>query len=485
MAVSDAHGPISGFVVADDMGNAVIKVAPQLSAGDTIEVRQWACGGQPLKARLAVQSIERVTVPVMGSAFYGKAIIDIKGLLPGAMVEVVVTAKDGSLKETTLFVARDETVTANLQSPLGDGEKVKARQALCSQISGYSSDSLTMVEPIKADWWGWSGQNPQNQAWKEEYTVSGTFTNKGSTKIQDFAVTIFEDAANVGTTNLNLVLPAGTAPGATTPIKKDWQWFVPGVWYVKGPLYKEFHYKALMTAKDVVGNPYVPTNSADLIVFVNVSKIKRTSGAYAMGAAASAAAMAASIFLIVPAAAAYAAASAAGAVALDPPEPDPNYQERVPLPPLGSVPSTGNTRNLVLFFRLSERVMLIDLAKSSMESKRMGALAHDDDAWVQIQAQDIISATTEQHDLITQIKNLAQTVKTDWAALMPPDIVPARLQLKSTGLTDDLANQMGLPQVLRPGFDMLLRSDVALTNPDIPASVDDILAQMIEYGSEL
>ena len=356
MAFSDVFGPISGYTVADAAGNATIAVAPQLENGHTIDVLQWACGGAPLKASRTVDFIESLPIPVVGGTFIGRSTVDLDALVLGATVEVVVTAKTGVVKEVNAFVAEDKAATAHLQGPLADGDKVKARQGLCQTLTGYSMDRTATVEPILPDWWQWNGGNSRNETWKEEYTVSGTFTNLGGTDIRDFAVTIFEDSANVGTTNHTAVISGQSVPGATAPIKKDWQWFIPGAWIVKGPLHKEYHYTALIGGKDVAGNPYPPTTSVILRIFVNVSKVKRTAGAYAMGASASAAAMAATIFLLAAAAAAYAAASLAGAVALDPPEPDPDFQERVPLPPLGDVPATGPDRNVIRLFRLGERI---------------------------------------------------------------------------------------------------------------------------------
>src|SRR5205823_5711728 len=186
---------------------------------------------------------------------------------------------------------------------------------------------------------------------------------------------------------------------ATDTIKKDWKWFLEGIWVVKGPTFKKFTYRASIAAKDVDGNPYPPVSSVNLVIFVNVPKWKRTAGAMAMGAAASAAAMAASIILIVAAAGAYAAASLAGAVALDPPVPDPNFRSRIPLPRKRRVSASAPDRDLIEVFRLMEQIMAIQLAKSLMEGKRLGALAAGDDTWVDRHARDIQSAKLVQKRL--------------------------------------------------------------------------------------
>jgi hypothetical protein len=386
-----------------------------------------------------------------------------------------------------LFVAADKPTIAYLQTPIADGDKVKARQGLCQTLTGYSAERVASVEPITPNWWEWSGANPVNEVWKEEYAIAGVFTNRGGTPIHDFEVTIFEDVANVGSTSHGLVEPSQSVPGATAPLKKDWQWFTPGTWVVKGPTYRMFRYRALISAKDISGNPYPQTTSADLIVYVNVSKEKRTAGAFAMGAAFSAAVMAASIFLIIAAAAAYGAAAAAGAVALDPPEPDPNFRDRVPLPPLGDVPAAGPERNVIHMFRLGERVMLIELAKSVIEGRRLGALAAEDQVWVETHTQDLAAATALQQSLVDDLRDLAPQAKQDVLALVPPgtDLRPAREQLKTSGLTPTLAAQMQLPQELESGFDALLRSDVALPDPDIIAAIDDAVSAITEFAETL
>lgn len=487
IAVSDTFGPISGFARANPGGGAVIAVAPQLADGDTIKVLQWACGGDPTEAREPVEFTEDVPIPEVGEAHIGRSRVEIENLTPGATIEVAVTSDAGVLKEVNSFVADERIGEAHFQTPLAPGDRVKARQGLCGSLSGYSSERVAAVEPIGSDWWAWSGANPRNETWKEEYVVSGTFTNSGGTNITDFGVTVFEDAANVGTTNHTLVTPSQAVPGATAPIKKDWQWFIPGAWIVKGPLHKEYHYTVVVSAKDVAGTPYPPTTFAELRIFVNVSKIKRTAGAYAMGMSASAAAMAASIILLAAAAAAYAAASLAGAVALDPPEPDPDYRNQIALPPLGQVPAAGPDQKIIRLFRLGERVMGIELAKSMIEGRRLGALAADDEAWVAIHDQDLADATLLQKELIAEAADLGPSVRQDVLTHVPAgtDLGPERMRLHAEGLTLALAQEMGLPDDLRPGFDTLLRSELEIPNPDIDRAVADSLQALVEFGQDL
>jgi hypothetical protein len=362
-----------------------------------------------------------------------------------------------------------------------------ARQGLCESLTGFSKDREATFEPITPDWWQWDGANPQNQVWNKDYVVSGKFTNKGGTQIQDLSITIFEDNANVSNTPFGLVTPSQTVPGATSSIKKDWGWFIAGAWVVKGPLHKDFHYRASISAKDASGTPYPVTTTADLLVIVNVSKLKRTAGAYAMGTAIAAAGMAASIVLIEAAAFAYAAAAIAGAVALDPPVPDPNFRARISLPRLGSVPKTGDQRAIIRFFRLGERVMRLELTKSLIEGRRLGAVNAGNQEWIDTHARDIEAATSLQLRVIKEANDLADEARRQAAALVPPgtDLRTARLSQQASGLPPSLAARLKLPKVQRAGFDALLQSDAALPNPDIARAIDDAASSLLALAEAL
>ncbi|MCO1602008.1 hypothetical protein [Desulfosporosinus nitroreducens] len=352
------------------------------------------------------------------------------------------------------------------------------------------------IQPIKPDWWQWRGENPRNRPWKEEYSVSGTFTNKGGFNIQDLAITIFETTedmgsimgeANQGSTEHGLVMPSREVTGATGSLKKEWQWFIPVVWVVKGPIYKDFRYKALISAKDVNGNPYPPVTSAELRVTVIVSTPKYLAGQFAMKAAIAAAVFAASIIMAAVGAAAYAAASVAGAIALDPPEPDPNFQGRILLPPLGEVPASGPNRNVIRLYRLSERIMRIELTKSLIEGRRLGALAAGDAQWAENHKQDLAAATALQRSLANEVRGLEPQAKQDIMALVPPgtELRHAREQLINSGLTTELAEQMQLPEEHWSGFDALLRSDLALADTDIVGTVGATVAPLAEFADSL
>jgi hypothetical protein len=87
-------------------------------------------GGVPTSNFLKVGFVEALPIPTVGSVIIGRTSIDVKGLTIGASVELVVTAKDGVVKEVNLFVAADEPSTAHLQNPIADGDRVKALRLL-------------------------------------------------------------------------------------------------------------------------------------------------------------------------------------------------------------------------------------------------------------------------------------------------------------------------------------------------------------------
>jgi hypothetical protein len=484
MVISDLFGPISGFENADSTGKAVVFVAPQLIKDDTIVVLQWACGGAASKAVSKVEnSLERLTIPSVGDVFVGSKIVSIVDLIPGSTVEAVVIAKNGTIREVASFVAQDKEWAAIFQKPLQGGERVRARQSLCTLLSGFSADRAAVVMPIQPDWWKWDTAN-RNEEWSKDYVVSGSFTNRGGTPIQDLSITIFEDsAANVADTSHPLVLPMQTVKGATDTINKDWKWFINGVWFVQGPLYKKFQYRAQMTAKDVDGNSYPVVSSSDLVIYVNVPKWKRTAGALAMGAAASAAAMAASVVLMLGAGAAYAAAAVAGAVALDPPVPDPNFKEHIPLPGLKSVSSKGKDQEIIRIFRLVEQIMSIHLTKSLIEGRRLGALAAGDDSWVIAHANDLFAATLMQKQLTQEVLALGPDATGSALDLIPfgTDLKATRASQMIAGLTTNDTANLDLSASQLREFNEVIQSDIVATEPNIEASIKDTLDALAGY----
>lgn len=467
-ARSATLGPISGHVLTDQDGRAVIPVAPQLRDGDQIEVLQFACGNSPVSADAPVGFLEWVPVPWVGETFVGRQSVEIGDVVPGATVEVHVTGDRGQLRGTAVVVADRDPLMVGLGPALEVGDEVAARQGLCSSLSGFSAPSKAGFQPINADWWIWEGANARNEVWDEDYVLGGRFRNRGGTAIADLEVKITEELRGPGTTLPPS--PAGdggapvVAPGAEVVVRsevqhKDWVWFTEVIWYVKGPTHREYWYRAELVGVDGAGDPYPTVTSVPLRVFVNVPKWKRAAAAAAMGAAASAAAMAASIVLIVAAGAAYAAAAISGAVALDPPEPDPDFRRSVTLPGLVPVPPGIPGETLAGVFRLIEQVMAIELTKSLIEGKRLGALREHDELWAARLATARLDASDQQRALVTEARAVVEDGLAEALAALPPDLdlVEARHRLLYDGLPDETAS-LGLDPETLAAFDAMVRT---------------------------
>jgi hypothetical protein len=500
----EAHASHSAKLVVEGWGDRRVEVPIRFVVGGvTVEFP----GGPPLVV-IGESVLLPVRVTVTPSDIFD---LELKFAADGQHVVIPaasVRLSGGTVEKNLTLHARDWMspgryteelwVTGNNSSGPFEGiSRVFPFEVVLEQPTPPEWATPSHTQPIKADWWQWRDENPRLEQLKEDYFVSGTFTNKGTSDIQDLAITIFEvtvddfgmirGESNLGSTEHGIVAPSHSAPGATPPNKKDWQWFLSVVWVVKGPIYMDYLYRAVISAKDVHGNPYPSVTSAELRVTVGVPNHKWLAGKFAQATAILAAVMLASIILAAAGAVAYAAACAAGAVALDPPEPDPNFRDRIPLPPLGDVPASAPGRNVILLFRLSERIMRIELTKSLIEGRRLGALAAGDTQWVETHAQDLAAATALQRSLANEVRALEPQAKQDIQALVPPgtDLRSAREQMRTTGLAIDLADQIQLPAEQREGIDSLLRSNVALPDADIVETIDATFAPLTEFADSL
>ncbi len=292
---------------------------------------------------------------------------------------------------------------------------------------------------------------------------------------------------SLGSTEQGLVAPSRTAVAATPAIKKDWKWFIPVVCIIKGPIYLDHLYRAVILATDENGFPYPPVTSAEVRVTVGVATHKWLAAKFSQGAAATAAILIASIVGAAAGAALYAAAVAAGEVALDPPEPDLNFRALIPLPPLGEVLTTGPDRNIMMLARLSERIMRIELAKSFIEGRRLDVVAANDSQWVQVHADSLVAATALQRSLADQVRDIEAWAKQDIQTLIPPgaDVRQVRLNMQANGLSADLADRMDLPTNQRDGIDALLRSDLAVESVDIIEAFDAAVEPLTSFTEQL
>jgi hypothetical protein len=500
----------AAFQGVDREGDGVLSATLVISeAGRSISVPMSALVGQVQAevpaATVSVTQGEAAVVSVTVRSRFGPdtaVLLEMDEHSGIAMSPVFVPVERGGRVQASVRLEAERFAQAiqvrkELRMTAFDGRQTTVLPVSCQILPAPPpiSQSPAHSQPIRPDWWQWRNANPRNAMWKDDYVVTGALTNKGGSDLQDVSITLFEvfvdpanlvHEANLGSTEHHAVAPSRSALGSIPPLKKDWQWFIPGVWVVKGPLHREFRYRALISAKDVNGIPYPPVTSADLRIIVNVSKLKRTSGAFSMGAAAAAAGMLASFILAVAGAAAYAAAAAAGAVAVDPPEPDPNFLTRIPLPPLGDVPASGPDRTVALFYRLGERVMQIELTKSLIEGRRLGALAAGDTASVEMHRKDLVAATALQRQLVNEASALEGQAKVDIAAAVPPgtDLRQERQELKAAGVTSELAKRAQIPAEHRAGLDELLRSDL-VRDLDIARTLDTSIVSLTDFAESL
>ena len=186
--------------------------------------------------------------------------------------------------------------------------------------------------------------------WKQPYTVVVRLQNNPTTTMNYFlslreAENTREPETGVVTNVLSglltpieaqsvMLTPSESRDLSFTPITKQWPWLTAVVWIVTGPTVRGFTYDLRLTATDEFGNAFPAVNSAATIrVEVSVSEQKINLYMAALGLAITAGVLAVAGWFWPPAlvasGVAYAGATAFGMNALDPPTPDPNFDESV------------------------------------------------------------------------------------------------------------------------------------------------------------
>lgn len=294
--------------------------------------------------------------------------------------------------------------------------------------------------------------------------------------------------------------------GSFPQLKQTWSWFTPGLWIVRGPRSKSFSYHIDITAKDENGHTYPLVSTIPLLVIVEVSGAKATAGALAEGSAASAvvllalaAAAVASLVglfgpaeaLLVAAGAAYAVASGAGLVALDPPEPDPAFQQRVFAPdaPRPDFAFPPDLRPLALLLKTIGQVMSISTLLSTIEGRWLGALAANELNWAQVQAQDFSQArTTLAQRAASAPKLYANAVPGLLPIVQPllPSLNQARQNLLVQGIPSALLQGTALPPEILGGLNLVARStELAYPTVDLFASLAEAVRLTTQFGLEI
>ena len=411
---SKRNGPLSGYVYSAG-GVCVVDVAPLLTSPDDITAELWQCGAAAVTQTKPVTPHPDARAPKVGSPIYiNDTTIRIDGLQVGATVSIEVSDSSGGIRETITQPAADVGATIDLSQPLESGDTVVARQGFCDELGAPSQAVSATLVPVTQDWWQWDGQSPMAAEWNRDYDVGGALTNKGTTGLVNVQYAYWEDSTDTGDHVVGPLNAGQSAPGTFNNLKKDWSWLTPGIWNPHGPFAKTFKCTVVVTADDGSGNPYPPMTTSPFVVVVQVSAAKRlaasqaagqAAAAIALGIAAAAAALGiftagAAVALGIAAGVAAGASAAAGAIALDPPEPDPEYRSRItPLVPDVNIPELPS---LARFLHGQLAVPTIEATKSLIEGRLLGAIAADDAEWIAIHRGDLTEAGVLQQSLATE-----------------------------------------------------------------------------------
>lgn len=201
-----------------------------------------------------------------------------------------------------------------------------------------------------------------------------------------------------------------------TVAAKNWVWLTAGVWIVTGPTLRGFTYDVLFASTDEFGNSFAAMHSAAQIrVHVTVSdqKIGFAGAAEGLAILAGVLALAGAFWppALVASGAAYAGANAFGASALDPPTPDPNFNEQVKV----ALPEIANYLDKLGLKAFSEwlRAMLAFAATRQglylIEAKILGARA----------AKDSKAEDQRVHDYVFRLQEMSALYQTMSANVRP------------------------------------------------------------------
>ena len=357
---------------------------------------------------------------------------------------------------------------------------------------------LVQPEPIDATWWTYLSPPPPppiaSVRWKEQsYSVGGLFTNKGSLALTPIAIVLSEADGATGNAVTRTVSPTpGTVPpGAEVTanwsgITQSWQWIVPGIWAMQGPLNDAFIYTVIFSLTDPYGNAY-NFDSASIQVNVSVSQVKQSAGiaAYSLQAAAINAALigaalaagiltgaAAAIFFGI-AAGLESSAALSGTAATDPPLPDFDFGQPVPAPDLTLIPQVSAllpnlpaTRSVIA---VAARIFALQETLGKIYSKLLGARIAGDPAALQ--------TWTAQHQDATQRLSVAASAlgpasgeaasELSAQVNVPPGVLETILnQWRSDGIPKQVLEDwaaLGLPIAALDAIDAAIRAGVGPT----------------------
>ena len=353
----------------------------------------------------------------------------------------------------------------------------------------YTDDAVLIVVPERLDptWWQWLTPQYSIVDWKKAYTVSGKVTNKssyGTMKNVHLELSEVDEDNNstvrgdwdTGSMSPGFAYPVGTS------ITQSWTWLQKTVWVPTGPFGKDFTYSVSLSFEDAYGNSYTMVTSDPIIVHVSVPQDKTAEAGVALNAAASAAALAVTgaalvagiitapggATVLAAAAVAYAAATTAGNLALDPPEPDLAYRQRVPIK-ADKIPKAlsnvgGEFATLRTFVEGVNRVVAGDDALHQTRSRLISAREASDFGAVRLQMtsyQEIVKTmATDALGLLRVAKELDGVIKTHWQKLTPTVMREQLLNFRHAIPADlrETWGAEGLPEDTLAGIESVIRT---------------------------
>ncbi|KAF7173342.1 hypothetical protein CNMCM5623_005594 [Aspergillus felis] len=501
---SQKYGSISDYVPCHKPDFPVD--VPTLIADDHVYVIQWACGAAYQSNTPKVKEHpENLPKPIPQlPLFIGDTKIHFSELVPGATL--ITEIRDGTsndIKQVVQHIASAGDDDVDLVDGLADRDTVTARQSMCNDLSTPSDAAAANHIPITADWFTWDNIS-STQDWNREYVVGGIFTNKGSTPLNGVHCQLWENASSPGEVTPGRVEPNESVRVAYPLLKQTWSWLTPAVWVVHDSYVKTFIYVVDIDAQDELGQSYPRFRSKPLPIVVQVSSIKRAAAITAFSAASDAVvltAVAATFFAgiitaglgaasLIAAGIAATVSATSGSVALDPPTPDSNFRRRVELPAREAAPNIGDISDLAALLLGIKNFMELELAKSSIEGRRLGALQANDPRWAALHSEELNKAIKLQLDAIKEVQSLRPTAVTGLAQVIrdvsPTTLASQRREMLVSGIPLSMLHGSSLTPEDIARLNVLVQSpDVAYPNPDGIADLHTLVSTLVSLIATL
>lgn len=293
-------------------------------------------------------------------------------------------------------------------------------------------------ETIDQTWWRWTHPpQPTDLQWNRGYGVGGQFTSTSRfSSMTNLSFNLHErtlgsalnptssgSLINRGSISVGAVPIGGNSTLSFPEIRQNWSWITPVVWVITDySTGRSFNYDLSGSFQDQYGNQYQLSSTLETYVRISVEKV--VAGVAAMNGMFLSAALlvSAGIAALIPvvgwatagpllaaSGVALTAAQGLGAIALDPPEPDLNYEEKVKVPHLDiskALKKYSEFPKLGTMLELVATLIRFDEALSRIERKRMGATLDGNKRAVKRQTLDYENM---QKHMIELTKTLSQT----------------------------------------------------------------------------